>query len=186
MVRLSAQVRRAELRITPQVPLLLRVLRENYRGGGWHGPSVLAALRDLDVKAARWRPAVGRHNIWELTIHLAYARHILLGRMGLSVAKFPHRLMKSWWPALPAGLTADAWAGDLALLEALHEELIAAVSGASRRLLGTVRPGRNDTIAMELLGVGTHDAYHAGQMNMIRRMWEAGRQSGRQSSRAAS
>lgn len=175
MVRLSVRERRAELEITPGVPLLLRVLRENYHGGGWQGPSVLGALRDLDAKGARWRPGVGRHNIWELTIHLAYSRHILMGRMGLHVAAFPHRLMKTWWPSLPKALTSDAWLADVALLDRLHGELIAAVSGASRRVLGTVRPGRNDTIAMELLGVATHDAYHAGQMHMIRRMWEAGR-----------
>jgi len=71
-------------------------------------------------------------------------------------------------------LTADAWAADLALLESLHRRLVAAVSGASRRLLATVRPGRGLTIGMEVLGVATHDAYHAGQMNMIRRMWESG------------
>jgi hypothetical protein len=64
---------------------------------------------------------------------------------------------------------------DVALLDRLHDELIDAVSGASRRVLGTVRPGRNDTIAMELLGVATHDAYHAGQMHLIRRMQQSGR-----------
>ena len=184
MVRLSERERRAELRITPAVPLLLRVLRENYRGGAWQGPSVLAAVRDLDARGARWRPGAGRHSIWELALHLAYTRHILLGRMGIRAGGFPHRLTKSCWPALPVVPSADAWAGDLALLEGLHGELVAAVSGASRRVLGTVRPGRNDTIAMELLGVATHDAYHGGQMHMIRRMWEAGRRSGRQSVRA--
>ena len=175
MVRLSVREKRAELHITPTVPLLLRVLRENYRGGGWHGPSVLAAVRDLDVKGAQWRPAAGRHSIWELALHLAYTRHILLGRMGVRAAAFPRRLTKSWWPSLPAALSADAWVGDLALLERQHGELVASVSGATDRVLGTVRPGRTDTIAMELLGVATHDAYHGGQMNMIRRMWESRR-----------
>jgi hypothetical protein len=100
--------------------------------------------------------------------------------MGIEIPAFPHRLTKAWWPSLPPALTPDAWAAELALLEGLHGELVTAVSGASRRLLATVRPRRNLTIAMEVLGVATHDAYHAGQMQMIRRMWESrGKRSGR-------
>lgn len=180
MARASVRDAQAERLIAPAAPLLLRVLRENYRGGAWHGPAVLTALRDLDAAGAGWRPAPGRHSIWELAIHLAYARHIMLRRMGFGIGAFPHRLTKAWWPSLPSKLKPDAWAGELALLETLHGELIAGVSGASRRLLATVRTGRNLTIAMEVLGVATHDAYHAGQMQMIRRTWESrGKGSGR-------
>jgi hypothetical protein len=126
----------------------------------------------LDASAAAWRPGAGRHNIWELTLHLAYARQMMLGRMGFAPPAFPHRLTKPWWPELPSALTAEGWAADLALLDSLHRRFVAAVSGASRRLLATVRRGRSLTIGMEVLGIATHDAYHAGQMKMVRRMWE--------------
>jgi len=106
-------------------------------------------------------------------LHLAHTRQMMLERMGVTSPPFPHRLTKQWWPALPSALTADAWAADLGLLESLHRRLVAAVGGASRRLHRTVRPGRSPTIGMEVLGVATHDAYHAEQMHMIRRMWEA-------------
>jgi uncharacterized damage-inducible protein DinB len=171
----SVQLRRAERNLTPPAPLLLQALRENYYRGGWHGPSVAVreALRGLDAGAAAWRPGAGRHNIWELTLHLAYARQMMLGRMGFTPPAFPHRLTKPWWPELPSALTVDAWAADVGLLESLHRRFVASVSGASRRLLATVRRGRSLTIGMEVLGVATHDAYHAGQMHMIRRMCEA-------------
>ena len=174
MARSKVEAKGAERNLTPATPLLLRSLRENYYRGGWHGPSaaVREAVRGLDASAAAWRPAAGRHNIWELTLHLAYTRQMMLVRMGVTSPPFPHRLTRQWWPALPSALTADAWAADLGLLESLHRRLVAAVGGASRRLLATVRPGRSLTIGMEVLGVATHDAYHAGQMHMIRRMWE--------------
>jgi len=113
----SVQLRRAERNLTPPTPLLLRSLRENYYRGGWHGPSVAVreAVRGLDASAAAWRPGAGRHNIWELTLHLAYARQMMLGRMGFTVPAFPHRLTKPWWPELPSALTVDAWAADVAL-----------------------------------------------------------------------
>lgn len=176
MAQSSVQRSRAERNLTPATPLLLRSLRENYYRGGWHGPSaaVREALRGLNANAASWRPDAARHNIWELALHLAYTRHMMQKRMGIDVPPFPRGLTRPWWPELQEELTADAWAADLALLESLHRRLVAAVSGASRRLLATVRPGRSLTIGMEVLGVATHDAYHAGQMNMIRRMWESG------------
>lgn len=182
MAQSSEHRTRAERTLTPPTALLLRSLRENYYRGGWHGPSaaVREALRGLDGNAASWRPGAGRHNIWELTLHLAYARHMMLKRMGIDVPAFPHRLTKPWWPEVPSALSADAWASDVALLESLHRRFVAAVSGASRRLLATVRPGRTLTIGMEVLGVATHDAYHAGQMNVIRRMWEADRRQPRE------
>lgn len=175
MAQSSVQRNRVDRTLTPATPLLLRSLRENYYRGGWHGPSaaVREALRGLDANVASWRPGARRHNIWELALHLAYARHMMQKRMGIDVPPFPRRLTKPWWPELPMALTEDAWAADLVLLESLHRRLVAAVSGASCRLLATVRPGRGLTIGMEVLGVATHDAYHAGQMNMIRRMWEA-------------
>ncbi len=177
MAQSSVQRSRAERNLTPAAPLLLRSLRGNYYRGGWHGPSaaVREALRGLDANAASWRPGAGRHNIWELALHLAYARHMMQKRMGIDVPPFPRRLTKPWWPELPMTLTEDAWAADLALLESLHRRLVAGVSGPARRLLPAVRPGRSLTIGMEVLGVATHDAYHAGQMNMIWRMLEASR-----------
>ena len=177
MAQSSERGARAERNLTPPTALLLRSLRENYYRGGWHGPSaaVREALRGLDANAAAWRPGAGRHSIWELTLHLAYARHTMLKRMGVEVPPFPHRLTKPWWPEVPSAASADAWASDVALLESLHKRFVATVSGASHRLLATVRPGRSHTIGMEVLGVATHDAYHAGQMNMIRRMREASR-----------
>lgn len=176
MAQSSVQRRRAERNLTPTTPLLLRSLRENYYRGGWHGPAaaVREALRGVDANAAGWRSGPGRHTIWELTLHLAYARQMMLKRMGIEAPAFPHRLTKPWWPEVPPASTPEAWADALGLLESLHRRLVAAVSGASRRVLTTVRPGRSHTIAMEVLGVATHDAYHAGQMNMIRRMWEDG------------
>lgn len=175
MARAKVGQAKIERALTPATPLLLRSLRENYYRGGWHGPSaaVREALSGLEANAASWRPGTGRHNIWELTVHLAYARQMMLKRMGFVVPAFPHRLTKPWWPEVPSVPTEEAWAADLELLESLHRRLVAAVAGASRRLLGTVRRGRRLTIGMEVLGVATHDAYHAGQMNLIRRMREA-------------
>lgn len=156
----------------PSPSLILRTLRENYAGGAWHGPSVRHALRDLDARAARWRPAPGRHNIWELTLHLAYARHCVLGRLTERRTRFPRALEGPWWPSVPV-LGGDAeWQADRELLADLHQLLIETVKQMPRERLAARRRGRPFTYAIELLGVATHDAYHAGQMQLVRRLYE--------------
>ena len=157
----------------PPASLLVRVLRENLEGGAWHGPSVRQALRDVDARAARWRPGPGRHNVWEIVLHLAYTRHRVIGRLtGRPYAHFPRSLEAPWWPSVPVLGGDTEWTADVNLLRELHERLIETVERLPASRLATRRRGRKDTLAMETLGVATHDAYHAGQMQLIRRIAE--------------
>ena len=66
---------------SPDRATILRSLREAYAGPAWHGPSVRVALRGISAEQAAARPAPGRNTIWELVLHLAYARHGLLLRV---------------------------------------------------------------------------------------------------------
>lgn len=165
--------RRAAPDDLPSAALLVRTLRENYCGGAWHGPAVQLALRGLDARAARWRPAPGRHNIWEIVLHLAYGRHRVLGRLSDGArARFPRPLVAPWWPAVPV-LGGDAeWAADRALLDELHHRLIGTVETLSAAQLASRGHGRKVARAIEVLGVATHDAYHTGQMQLVRRLFD--------------
>src|SRR5208337_1993659 len=52
--------------------LLLRMLAEGFARSAWHGPNLRQSLKGVRAKHAAWRPAHGRHNIWELALHAAY------------------------------------------------------------------------------------------------------------------
>jgi len=56
----------------PRVQLLLRALDTAYDHSSWHGPILRGSLRGVSAEEAAWRPAPGRHNIWELAVHAAY------------------------------------------------------------------------------------------------------------------
>lgn len=155
----------------PSRALLLRALREIYQGPAWHGPSLRSALRGVGAADAARRPAPGRNCIWDLLLHTAYARHRMLRRLDVTPATpFPHQLRAAWWPRLPEALTDDAWRADLALLEEYQQRLLSAVSAASSARLGTRRPGKSYTLAHEVLGIAHHDAYHAGQIQLVKRL----------------
>ena len=147
--------------------LLLVVLDQGYERSAWHGPNLRQALRGITAEQAAWRPTTGRHNIWEIAVHAAYwkyrVRRKLLGGNGGSFS-----LKGSNWFKRPMEISEEAWRADLALLESEHRKLRQALSdyvaGKARAL-----PPRT------LFGVAFHDVYHAGQIRLLRRLYEQNR-----------
>jgi len=155
----------------PSRALLLRTLEDLYRGPSWHGPSLRWALRGVRAAQAAWRPAPDRNAIWDIALHTAFARHRMLLRLGVtSASTFPRALRAPWWPTLPDELTEAAWRADLALLEEYQRRLLDAVATVPSARLASRRRGKPWTIAQEVLGIGSHDAYHAGQIQLVKRL----------------
>lgn len=153
---------------TPEV--ILQLLHESFEGPAWHGPSVRDALRGVDHRLAQWRPGVGRHSIWELTLHLAALRHRVRRRIRpVGVGRFPRRMTASWWPALPPVLDESAWTQDVAILEAEQSAFVDLIAELTPAELAATLPSRR-TAADQLLGAALHDSYHAGQIVMLRRL----------------
>jgi len=152
----------------PDRDTIIRLIDEVYRGPAWHGPSVRACLRGVDHVAATWRLGPKRNTIWELVLHLAYARKWFLGRLVTKpVGKFPRKLRASWWPEMPSDQSASAWTADLELLDTFHGRLLQAIANAPASSLQRVRSGKKFTIAHELLSLAPHDTYHAGQIRLL-------------------
>ena len=61
--------------------LLLATIDAGYDRRSWHGPNLRGALRGVSIAEAAWRPAFGRHNIWELTVHSAYWKYDIRRRL---------------------------------------------------------------------------------------------------------
>ena len=145
-----------------ELELLLALLDEAFDKKSWHGPNLRGALRGLSAHQAAWRPAPGRHNIRELVVHAAYWKYIVRRRLtGEKRGSFPRA--GSNWPAV--GAEAGGWKQDVALLEAEHRQLRAAVAAlkAGRR---ADWPG----VLHMVRGVAAHDLYHAGQVQLLKRL----------------
>ena len=142
--------------------LLLDVLDQAYDRKAWHGPTLRQSLRGVSLKAAAWRPAPGRHNIWEIAVHAAYWKYVARRRLcGGKRGSFA--LKGSNWFTRPAELSQSSWRADLALLDAEHRKLRQAVADD---LAGKTPPAA----ARLLFGVAFHDVYHAGQIRLLRRL----------------
>lgn len=158
----------------PRVALLLRLLDQGYDRKAWHGPTLRGALRGVSVEEAAWRPAPGRHNVWELAVHCAYWKYSVLRRLAGGVrGSFP--LAGSNWFERPVDLTERVWREDLSLLARLHRELRAAVEALAEEALDEVPPGSKTTVADLVAGIAAHDLYHAGQVQLLKRLRQSGR-----------
>jgi hypothetical protein len=51
------------------VQQLIAIIDQAYNRRSWHGTNLRGSIRGLSAPHAAWRPADGRHNIWELVIH---------------------------------------------------------------------------------------------------------------------
>jgi hypothetical protein len=162
------------MRTIQPIDLLTRNIDEAFEGPAWHGPSLMAALRDVDATSAVWRPHPDRHCIWELALHAAYWKYIVRRRIagGLKRGSFPRK--GSNFPAMPDRADAGSWAADLALLREQHDLLKEAAAQVPARMLED-RPGTDRwTVRQHLLGAAAHDVYHAGQIQLLKKLQSTG------------
>jgi hypothetical protein len=141
-------------------------------GRSWHGgPTPLGALRGVGAEQARWKPAPRRKSIWTLTLHIAYWNYAVRRLLdGSGRGAFPRRPAN--WPDPPPRLDERSWAADLALLREEHDRLVAVASRVSPSLLNRRPPtSRRWTYGQLLMGIAMHDAYHTGQIQLLKRLW---------------
>lgn len=156
---------RADARTT----LLIELLEQAYSGKAWHGPTLRGALRGVTWKEALWRPGWRRHCIWELTLHAAYWKYAVRRRLGGGPpGAFPRK--PSNWPRLPERPSARAWAADIRLLDAEHRALLAVVKAFPPGRLDERSPGRAWRNIEQIYGVASHDLYHTGQIQLVKRL----------------
>ena len=157
----------------PQIALLLRVLADAYEGKSWHGPNLRGSVRSLPLAQALWRPARGRHNIAEITMHTAYWKYAVRRRLrGEKRGSFP--LKGSNWFKLPANPTETDWKSYVRLLEEQHRLLLEAVRDfPPAKLQKTTAGGRVKTEKI-IYGIAAHDVYHTGQIRLLKALQAGG------------
>jgi len=57
---------------------------------------------------------------------------------------------------------------DRKLLQRYQAQLLDGVSQLTSKQLSARRPGRHHTLGEELVGLAMHDAYHSGQIRLLR------------------
>ena len=145
----------------------LAAVDQAYNRKAWHGPNLKGALRGVRPRQALWRPGSGRHCIWEIAVHAAYWKYAVRRRIaGIRRGSFALE-GSNWFPAPSRGSDAE-WRKALALLEGEHRLLVRCLEGLGdddlRKRSGSY------TFASLISGVAMHDVYHAGQIQLLKRL----------------
>jgi uncharacterized damage-inducible protein DinB len=145
---------------------IVQQMKASFEGEAWHGPSVLEVLKDVDATTAAARPIAGAHTIWVLALHLAATQTHILRRIrgeaaGLNDSEF--------WEHMPAP-TSDNWRALLERLARQQKDLEAAVAAFPEDRLDQRLIAEKESSAYENFhGVIQHNAYHAGQIALLKK-----------------
>ena len=155
--------------VQSEIGLLLKLIDEGYEKKTWHGPNLRGSIRGLTAQRAAWRPGRGRHNIWEIVIHAAYWKYAVRRRL-LAEKRGSFPLKGSNWFTRPNQMTEQAWRDDIALLESTHRSMREAVASLKLSDLSKIPQGSKVPNVAIISGIAFHDVYHAGQIQLLKRL----------------
>ena len=138
-------------------------------GGGGAHLDFDAAIADLPAAKRGVRPSGLPHSPWELLEHLRIAQWDIL-----EFSRNPKHKSPVWpagyWPSNPAppddaawDKSVDAFRSDLAAMKHLVED-------PKADLFARIMHGDGQTSLREALVLADHNAYHLGQMILVRRL----------------
>ncbi len=142
-------------------------IRRSAGAGAWHGPSVKDALAGVSLSDALWLPAASANSIAALALHIDFWTADVLAVVGGR----PYRSNSeaAQWP--PVSLSDErSWSALLASIETQNAELAAAVELLSEADLARPMENRDYDLEFLLHGFAQHNAYHAGQIVLLKRL----------------
>jgi uncharacterized damage-inducible protein DinB len=127
------------------------------------------AVKDFPPALRGKRPEGGPHSAWELLEHLRLAQWDILEftRDASHVSpKFPD----GYWPTTEAPPTDTAWDESVAAYRKDLRSLAELTADESIDLLARIPHGDGQTVLRQILLTADHNAYHLGQLMMVRRI----------------
>ena len=140
-------------------------LRRVFEGEAWHGPAVLDALAGVSAEAAAAHPIPGLHSIWEIVLHLASTYRLVLRRIQGHSGSLS---AEQDWPAVPAPDT-ELWHAAVDELHKLNREIRGAILAFAADRLDQMLATGHSSAYVHFAGLPQHDAYHAGQISLLRK-----------------
>jgi uncharacterized damage-inducible protein DinB len=159
------------MEIRAMMSSVIKQLNETHAGDPWYGTSRTRLLSGLTAGDAAAHPVPSGHSIWELVLHMTAWTREATRRLGGAQPAIP---VEGDWPAVPV-VSDEAWKKAQADLTQAHAELVgAAQKQSSNDLVRREREERDPALgtgvdrAGLIAGVAQHDAYHIGQIAVVR------------------
>jgi uncharacterized damage-inducible protein DinB len=151
---------------------LIEQIAATNAGEPWYGTSRSALLAGLSAAQAADHSVPGVHSIWEEVLHMTSWTNEVCRRLAGHVPGAPR---EGDWPAV-THVSEENWRQALDELDAAHARLLETVralpphrwSEAVAQPHGNT-PGDSISVAGLVVGLAQHDAYHTGQVALLRK-----------------
>jgi DinB superfamily len=137
--------------------------------GGHAHTSFDQATRGFPVARAGERPSGAPYSAWELLEHMRIAQNDIL-RFSQSAKHKSPDWPAGYWPASPAPERADQWSASLRSFKDDLAEFLDMVRDLRSDLYRKFPWGDGQTLLREALLIADHNAYHLGQLVLVRRL----------------
>jgi hypothetical protein len=143
-------------------------------GGGSAHAGTEAAIKGIPAKLRGRAPRGLPYSPWQLLEHMRIAQWDIL-----EFSRSPDHVSPKWpegyWPASKAPGSEAAWRRSVRQFRDDLEAMKALVADSRTDLLARIPWGDGQTILREALLVADHNAYHLGQLIVVRRLLGAWR-----------
>jgi hypothetical protein len=137
--------------------------------GGQAHATFDTAIRNLPRAPRGKRPRGAEHSAWEVLEHLRIAQWDIL-EFSRDAAHQSPDWPAGYWPATPAPPDAKAWDKSVRAFRRDLKDLCDLVRNPSTDLYARIPHGDGQTILREALLVADHNAYHLGELVLLRRL----------------
>ena len=143
-------------------------------GNAWHGDPIWQILDGISAECAAAGPVAEAHTIWEIVLHMTFWEGVVTRRFAGQRAGLDEALN---FPAAPDP-TEENWQKTREEFRASNHELREALAKLHPSRLDELSAAGKRTFHDEAHGVIQHDVYHAGQIALLKKSFDAKHASG--------
>ena len=140
-------------------------------GGGQAHADFDAAVEDFPSGLRGRAPQGLPHSAWQLLEHMRITQLDILNFCAPPTGGYqPLEWPAGYWPNSPEPPTADAWDQTIAAIRSDRKKFEALLKKSDVDLYKPFRWGEGQNLLREALLIGDHNAYHVGQLILLRRL----------------
>jgi DinB family protein len=137
-------------------------LNKFFTGGNSWQAGLYQQIEGLSVDQVTWKPSPDRHSIWDVLIHVNFWKQYAIASVCGTDKPDPDA---GNWTLAPVDASETNWKKEVERTKSLHEELKRVAQEMGDSLYDTEKKLSN--YIRQLI---CHDAYHAGQIGLLRVM----------------
>jgi hypothetical protein len=155
---------------TSETGALIKQLLALLQGGQAHA-DFEAVMRDFPAEHYGTLPANLPYSAWQILEHLRIAQRDILNFSAPPTGGYQHLAWPDdYWPKSPAPPSPEAWGNAIAAIRSDRAAFEALLQKPGADLYKPFRWGDGQNLLREALLVADHNAYHLGELIVIRRL----------------